>query len=281
MTAANASTRQVDETLPVGSGQFDFADPRPGPPRVIRIFTYRPQTFTPEGHVLVVMHGRKRDGAAYRDGWIPPAQSRGFLVVVPQFSEADYPTSYDYNYGNMMTAQGEPVAPDQWLFPVIDQVFDAARARAGARRETYKLFGHSAGGQFVHRLLTFAWSARIEDALSANAGSYTMPLYEEQFPFGLGGTTLREAQLPALFGRPLTILLGDRDNDPDHYQLPREPGAMRQGPHRFARGHHYFEVARREAARLGAPFAWKLGIAPGVAHSNPHMAPFAAEALFG
>lgn len=51
------------------------------------------------------------------------------------------------------------------------------------------------------------------------------------------------------FSRPLLLLLGDADIDADHPQLPREPDAMKQGPHRFARGHHYFETARREAAR--------------------------------
>lgn len=56
---------------------------------------------------------------------------------------------------------------------------------------------------------------------------------------------------------------------------------MKQGPHRFARGHHYFETARREAARLGVPLAWELAIAPGVAHSAEHMAPHAARHLFG
>jgi hypothetical protein len=92
---------------------------------------------------------------------------------------------------------------------------------------------------------------------------------------------MTEAERRELFTRPMTIMLGDADSDPKHHQLPREPGAMRQGPHRFARGLHYFALACCEAAAADVPLAWKLRIAPGVAHSNPGIAPFAARELFG
>jgi hypothetical protein len=39
-------------------------------------------------------------------------------------------------------------------------------------------------------------------------------------------------------------VLGDADNDPNHHQLPREDGAMRQGPHRFAHDLATVVVAR-------------------------------------
>ena len=162
----------------------------------------------------------------------------------------------------------------------MDAVFEEVRRRAGSKRGRYFLFGHSAGAQLVHRLATFAWSPRIERAIAANAGSYTMPLADEAFPHGLGGTTIGDDDLRALFSRPLLVLLGEADNDPGHPELPREPGAMRQGPHRLARGLHYFETARREAARLGVSLAWQVATAPGVAHSASDMAPYAARHFF-
>lgn len=115
----------------------------------------------------------------------------------------------------------------------------------------------------------------------ANAGSYTMPVPDESFPFGLAGSPVGDAELRALFSRDVLVLLGDADNDPNHPELPREPEAMRQGSHRFARGTRYFETARREANRLGMPLAWRLATAPGVAHSAAEMAPHAARHLFG
>jgi poly(3-hydroxybutyrate) depolymerase len=268
-------------SLPAGSSELVFVDPRPGPRREITLFMHRPASWTPAAPVLLVMHGQARNGRAYREGWIAAAEARGFLVAVPEFSKAHYPGSHDYNYGDMMTPDGRQRPRELWAFGLVDRIFEDLRARAGSERERYFLFGHSAGGQIVHRLMTFAPSPLIEHALAANSGSYTLPVFDEVFPFGLGGTAITEAERRALFGRPMTILLGDADSDPDHVQLPRDPGAMRQGPHRFARGLNYFALACREAAAAGVPLAWKLRIAPGIAHSNPGMAPFAARELFG
>lgn len=268
-------------TFPQGSSEFVFVDPRPGPRREITVFAHRPARFTPESPVLLVMHGRGRDGRTYREGWIAEAEARGFLVAVPEFSDAHYPGNHRYNYGDMISPEGENRPRELWAFPLVDRVFEALRDRSGSRRDRYILFGHSAGGQIVHRLMTFAASPLIERALAANSGSYTLPIFDEAFPFGLGGTAMTEAERRAFFTRPMTIMLGDADNDPKHHQLPREPGAMRQGPHRFARGLNYFALACREAAAVDVPLAWKLRIAPGIAHSNPGIAPFAARELFG
>ncbi len=270
----------MNESLPVGASAYPFADPRPGRARQITVYAYRPAAFTPESPVLLVVHGRNRNGRNYRDQWIGPAERHGFLVVVPEFSEAQYAHPEEYNYGDMRRPDGSLKPREEWLFPVFDAVFEDARARAGSRRETYALFGHSAGAQIVHRMATFAWSPRVERIVSANAGSYTMPLRDEAFPFGLGGVPVSDDELRALFSRPILVLLGDQDDDPEHYQLPRDPGAMRQGPHRLARGLHYVETARREAARLGVPLAWKVATAPGVGHSVGGIAPFAARHLF-
>ena len=72
------------------------------------------------------------------------------------------------------------------------------------------------------------------------------------------------------------VLLGDRDIDPNHWDLRRTPAANAQGEHRYARGHAFFEQGNRMAAQLDVAFGWELHTAPGVAHSNAGMAPYAA-----
>lgn len=264
-----------------GSGSFTLADPRAGPQRRIEVFTYRPRSFTPDSPVLMVMHGRNRNGADYRDWFIAEADRHAFLVAAPQFDEAQYAHPYEYNYAAMTAPDGTWRPREQWINVVVEAIFDEVVRRSGSVRGTYALFGHSAGGQVVHRMCTLAWPARCERAVSANAGSYVMPVAGEEFPFGIGGSPAGEADMKAFFGRDLTVLLGESDNDPQHYQLPTEPAAMRQGPHRFARGQRYMEVARSEAERLGVPLAWRMATAPGVAHSGRDMAPYAARHLFG
>ncbi|MCB1549228.1 MAG: hypothetical protein KDJ41_15550 [Hyphomicrobiaceae bacterium] len=260
-----------------GAGRLEYWDPRPGLRRPIPLWTYTPAGFGPESPIVLVMHGMKRNADEYRDNWAEAAEAEGCLVVAPEFSKAAYPESRDYNYGNVFKDDERLLPRDEWLFPVLDRIFLHVKARAGSRREQYALFGHSAGGQLVHRLVTLAFSPLIEIAISANAGSYTMPVMDVRYPFGLGGTSYTTEQERALVTRPLVILLGDSDNDPNHHSLPRDEAAMRQGPHRFGRGQAYFEAGRQLALKHEVPFAWRLEIAPGVAHSNAGLARQAAR----
>ena len=264
-----------------GHGRFAMPDPRRPIARTIDVHTYKPANASPKTPVVVVMHGRKRNPDEYRDQWAASAERHGFAVVAPGFSEEQYAHPQEYNYGGMVDAHGNPRPRDAWIFGAVDAVFLEACRRLDVACDRYMLYGHSAGGQLVHRLATFAWSPLIERAVTANAGSYTMPVRDEAFPFGLGGMSVSDDELRAFFSRPLLVMLGDRDCDPADDQLPREPGAMRQGPHRFARGHRYMDVAKREAARLGVALAWRMALAPGVAHSNEMMAPHASRELFG
>jgi len=272
---------RMDSPIATGAARYAFRDPRKGAKREIIVHTYRPANFGANRPILLVIHGRKRNGAEYRDFWSAEAERRGILVVAPEFSDAQYPHPHEFTYGAMNRADGRITPRDEWLFPAIEAVFQDVRSRARSNRNRYFLFGHSAGAQVVHRHATFAWSPSIERLVSANAGCYTMPSRDAQFPFGLGGVPITDAQLATFFSRPMVLLLGDRDTDPEDEHLPREPGAMQQGPHRFARGRRYMEVAGEEAARLGVPLMWRLEIAPGVAHSGRDMAPFAARGLFG
>ena len=75
--------------------------------------------------------------------------------------------------------------------------------------------------------------------------------------------------------------LGDKDIDPNHASLPRDPEAMAQGPHRFARGTAFFDALDAAAKRRPFRFAWRKVIVPGVAHDNAGMAVAAAEVLYG
>jgi len=267
--------------LPLGASSYSFPDPRPGPLREIVVHAYRPASFTRSSPIVVVIAGRKRNADEYRDFWIADAERRGLLIVAPGFDEAQYGHPHAYNYGGMCRPDGTFAPREEWIFPVIEGIFQDARQRVQSTRARYFLSGHSAGAQLVHRMVMFGGGAlSYERAVAANAGSYTLPVADEDFPFGLRPIGLSGDELRAMFGRPLEIHLGDRDVDPDDDQLPREPAAMRQGPHRFARGRHFMETALREAKRLGVPLGWCVGIVPGVAHSGQMMAPFAARAFF-
>jgi len=269
-------------SIPTGAGTFTLRYERRETPVDMRVWTWRPEAWRPDGPVLFVMHGFQRNADGYRDAWAPHAERYGALVVAPEFSRDDFPTPREYEVGNMRNADRTQFLPrEQWSYNALEDAFDAVRAMTGATRTRYDVYGHSAGGQFVHRMVTFMPEARIDRAVAANAGAYTVPREDDRYPYALRGFPLSDEQLMAAFTTPMIVLLGENDTVETSKVLLKSPEAMRQGPHRYARGHYYYEAAQQMAKAIGSPFAWRLVTVPGVGHSNGGLAPRAAELLYG
>jgi hypothetical protein len=229
--------------------------------------------------VVFVMHGVNRDADRYRDEWADLARRHGFIVIAPQFGVRDFPGSLGYNTGYFVEADGSPRPRHRWSFAAIEPLFDDVRARFGTGSLRYTIYGHSAGAQFVHRYVLFVPEARIERVIAANAGWYTMPDEAVAFPYGLGGTPVGPDALQAVLGKSLTIMLGTADTDRADPDLRRTPEADAQGPHRFARGHAFFERGQSAATAAAVPFGWTIVEVPGIAHSNAGMAAAAAALI--
>jgi len=219
--------------------------------------------------IMVMMHGAKRGAKRYLEEWIPYAQREGFIVIAPLFAKDNFPTSRQYNLGWIREKGAVQMHPEEmWSFSAIEPLFDAARATLGSKRESYTLYGHSAGSQFIHRFLFLKPDARVSRFLPANAGWYTFPDIDRDYPYGLGGIGVNEQQLRAALAKDVVILLGDQDIDTDHESLRRTKQAMRQGNHRFARGVNFFRAGRDLAKEKGWDFGWTVRVIKGVAHQN-------------
>jgi poly(3-hydroxybutyrate) depolymerase len=261
-----------------GVNDLPWTDPAlPGQPLVLR--AARPQRFSPETPVLFVHHGVKRNGADYRDYWLPLVDEADLLVVVPEFTEASFPGPRSYNFGNREDAAGRPLPRQAWSYAVDGHLFAALCTAGITRRQGYGLFGHSAGGQFVHRMLSLGFRAHVIAAVAANAGTYAMPNLGVPFPYGLAETGTDPTQLAEWLRFPLTVMAGSNDTDTTSEHFPREAAAMRQGPTRLARARRYVETAQAEAARRGVPCAWRLIEVPGVGHDGERMGAAAAPLL--
>lgn len=256
------------EPLAVGAGRFEVSHRG----RSLPVWYYLPPDAAPDTPVLFVMHGVNRNADQYRDNWVPHAARHRLLIVAPEFAADAFPGDGGYALGRQ--EQGA-------AFTFIEPVFDAVKAATGNTSERYHMFGHSAGAQFTHRYVFFMPQARLDKAVAANAGWYTMPDLETGYPYGLKGTPVGENALRQLLQRPLLVLLGADDTDPNHVHLRRTPEAMAQGEHRLARGQTFFEMAGRQAAALGVELGWKLVTAPGVAHDNARVAEHALAFLLG
>lgn len=286
MAVACGGSGDATPALHTGSGEFVFHDTRGNAERPITVRYHMPDGYGPETPIVFVMHGNSRTGQRYFNDWEPHAIAHGFLLLVPEFDRDNYPGNQWYNLGNVFPEADAPDASDgarnpesTWTFTAIEHLFDAVRTSTGSARTTFRIYGHSAGSQFVHRLLMTRPDAPVERAVAANAGWYTMPDESVAWPYGLGGSGFEVAGLADLLQLPVTVLLGDADTITTSSNLRRTPEAMLQGPHRFTRGHAFHATARSAAEALGVPFGWALDTVPDAGHSNALMAPRAAEIL--
>lgn len=245
----------------------------------LKVWYAAPEKLTNETRLLFVMHGVKRNGEDYCRAWLPYAKSKNLMIVVPEFSNEQFPGSSKYNLANMSKSSKEFNKPDSWHFGIIEELFSATKEKLNLTFPKYNIYGHSAGAQFVHRFVMFGSSPNLDLAISANAGWYTFPNTTIDFPYGIKGLDNAQQFTKRAFAKKMTILLGDEDTDPNHKYLRKAKEAMAQGKHRFSRGNTFFQYAQTLAKTRGFPFAWKVQIAKGVDHSNTGMAKHAAELL--
>lgn len=263
-----------------GRNALAYVDRGHNPDRPVTLHTYRSQGYAPDRPLVIVQHGMLRNGDDYRDFWIPAADRYGLLVVAPTFSNEAWKGADSYNNGTVFdTPDSSPRPVDDWAYALVGRVVDALRAAGVSRGKTY-LFGHSAGGQFVHRLMSSQPHERFHAVACANAGWYTLPSFDCTFPEGLGGAGLSDAHLARLLAYPLTILAGDQDTATDDPNLPSGAAALRQGPHRYARAQNYLQAGRREAAARGLSCNWSLQPVPGIGHNGRAMSAACAGLWF-
>ncbi len=247
--------------------------------RAMTLRSARPRHCTPDTPIVFVHHGVNRNGDDYRDYWLPLVDEADVMVIAPEFPGEGFPGSSWYNYGNRTDEHGADKPEAEWTYGIDAAIFAALRHQGLTNRTKYGMFGHSAGGQFVHRMLSLGFRAQVACAVTANAGSYALPDLDTPWPFGLAGTGLDTEALKAWLGFRLTVMAGTADNDPDSSNLPREPLSMAQGTNRYDRAHHFIRTARARADLLGLHCAWTIIDVAGVNHDGNRMSAAAAPIL--
>ncbi|MCL2416476.1 MAG: hypothetical protein FWD02_00885 [Bacteroidales bacterium] len=221
--------------------------------------------------ILFSIHGTLRNADDYRDFFIEEANALGFMVFAPEFrNEGLFAGAPGYNLGRVHDEFGQLRPREEWTFSVIEPLFDFIRKDLRSRHTTYDMFGHSAGSQFIHRFLFFVPEARVNRAIAANAGWYTLPDLTVDFPFGLKNTPVTAETLKKSFAQRLYVALGTEDNDPEDPFLRRCSETDKQGNHRFDRGLFFWNNALINSTEI--PFNWEKVIIEGVAHSGGTMA---------
>jgi poly(3-hydroxybutyrate) depolymerase len=261
-----------------GASSLPYVDPA-FPDRPLVLHAARPREYDAGTPVLFVHHGVGRNGEDYRDYWLDLVDETGVLAISIEFPEASFPEHLWYHFGNLHSKDGTPNPREAWTFGIDERLFEQLRAQGITTRQRYGLFGHSAGGQYVHRMLSFGFRDRVVVAVSANAGTYAMPDLATPWPVGLGETDVDDDALRALLAFPITVMAGTNDVLTTGQFFPKGPRSMHQGANRYERAQNYVHSGRAAAAALRTSCAWTLIDVPDVGHDGKRMSIAAAPVI--
>jgi hypothetical protein len=247
--------------------------------RPLVLHAARPRDYRSGLSVLFVHHGVARNGRDYRDYWLDLVDDAGILAISIEFPEASFPEHLWYHFGNLRDKDANPTRREEWTYGIDERLFELLRAQRITTRQSYGLFGHSAGGQFVHRMLSFGFRDHVAVAVTANAGTYAMPDLTIPWPFGLGETDVDTDALRALLGFRITVMAGTADVSTTGRFFPKGPRSTRQGATRYERAHNYVRSGHAAAAALQTSCAWTVIDVPGVGHDGKRMAAAAAPII--
>ena len=260
----------------------------------IEIFYSLPMEVNEDTKVLFVIHGASRGAKSNFTKWYEYTKNKNIILIAPKFGRAAFP-SYnalvvdkklailkDCKYKFSYYCLGPQNNPSNSLSDSISLIFDYFRFRFDIQENSYRIYGHSGGSQFVHRYLLFGQDTRAEKAVMANAGWYTF-LKDINYPYGVKDMPISEDRLKWFLSLKGAVMLGDEDTNPNNGSLRNDKGTKEQGDNRFQRGIRYFERNVLIADSLDMPFRWRLQVIKNTAHDNSKMiqaaAPFLLEDL--
>lgn len=283
-TTDNSSNNSPANTN-TGSFTFTYAGFSQKP---IRVFYHIPSTGDKRTMpVLLVLHGDQRNASDYRDGCISSANNKQFMVFAPEFSEAGFP-DVTYAIGNVYSDGNNPTSASlqpeaQWTFSFIEPLFDYIKQFTGSTRSTYKIFGFSAGGQFVHRFLMFKPAARYDTAVAASSGWYTVAnptIAYPNFPYGISNSPLVAITPGSYFSRKVFVSVGQLDNNSNDPAIRHNTQSDAQGLNRLDRSIYFFQKSQAYATALNTTFNWEYRVVPNAGHDSQLLMQDAINLLF-
>lgn len=293
-TAAAQSHLCAGPEFSTGSGHYKMAGGPNRQEKCIEIYYHVPQGVSADSPVVMVVPGAGRNGWDYRDAWVEASEKYDVVVLSPSFSEEHYPRFWSYNLAGMISdveISDSPrrisgyrirLNPETWILSDLDRIFQSAKEKLGLNASHYDAFGHSAGGQFLHRMAIFHLEHRARKIIAANSGWYTVPTFDDRFPYGLDDSAATKESLTLAFKAPLVVYLGELDNkDETRGDLASSPEIDVQGPGRIERGRYFYSQSLRTAEAIGAEVKWEMVVVAGVGHDYRRMSKAAADYLYG
>ena len=237
----------------------------------IPVWVVIPTGYSSSSKFIMTMCGINRDASGIASYWVSFANTNNYVVASPEFNTTNW-SSDQYILGNMFTGSsgsGSLNAKTRWSFNIVEQMHKELYAACGLADSTYELWGHSAGGQFVHRLAFFLPDTLITRYIAGNSGWYTCPDLSVAFPWGAYHKLLNltQSDLIAYTLRKLVIMRGTADTVRDS-ALNTDSLSDVQGQNRYTRAAYFYNKGKT----VNSSLAWKMTDVQGVGHDDEKMA---------
>jgi pimeloyl-ACP methyl ester carboxylesterase len=242
------------------------------------VYYHLPEIINDETKILFVIHGNSRNADNYLNTWIKLAKDKNYAIFAPHFKRSQF---ISFNTLQMSTSSGRiRNEANLYLNNSIDLLFDHIKPLFDLSQDSYDIYGHSAGAQFVHRYLLFSNSPKVNKAVAANAGWYTF-LDGSNFPYGINNPPIDFSSQNVInfLNMDLHIHIGSADTDISS-SVNQSEGANSQGLNRFQRANNFFNYTTKIVEENDLNYNWSFLVVDGVAHSNSRMSKAAAEVIF-
>lgn len=247
--------------------------------KYIEVYYYIPrQGKVTEMPIQFVIHGNSRNAFAYRDSWKSIADELGIVVIAPEFDTVQFPNIF-FQSANIIDEKGNVNDEDQYTYQIIDQLFLKIKKDINSNQSTYNIYGHSAGAQFVHRMMMFHNCKYVDKIVAANAGVYTFPNERVDFPYGIMNYTKNKVfDYNKVFQKSFVLMLSLGDTIRDS-SLNKTIEADAEGKNRLERGNSFFYYSDSISQRRNCKFNWTCHYIEG-GHSCASLVPTAAKLLY-
>jgi pimeloyl-ACP methyl ester carboxylesterase len=274
----------LDTSQFIGTGSFVYTPTGFWADKDMNIYYHIPESATTETPIMFLFHGNTRDAESSRNQLISKANDLNVILLTPEFSMDDFSTN-NYHLGHLFSNGENPSAAtlnleEEWTYTIIEPLFEYFVQAIGSDQLVFDAFGHSAGGQFAHRMALFVPSMKYRRVCAAASGWYTFPDTTISFPYGLEVTPRSAKDLVDVYSRNVTIIVGSLDTDPNSAGLRNTSEAVAQGENRLERGQNFYNYAAASASNLNSFFNWDFYIVPNVAHSFQGNGHFAMEQFY-
>lgn len=264
------------EKLPVGEGSFYFPFPNVQTNDSIKVFYYIPEEFESQSMPVVVgFHGNDRDCSYWIDTWKEYASEKGFMFFIPWFTKEDFPT-WRYQEAGIKNDKDEILSKQYQTSVLVDSLLSNILKISGTKDSKVTIYGHSAGGQFVHRFMLLNDSPYVKKAIIGNPGWFTFPDNSLNYSYGIKDLIgVDENRMKSMLGKNIILQLGLGDTIRESF-LRKTPEADSQGLNRLERGNNFYEALSNKARELNTDFNWRKVYVPEVGHDAVAMSRHAA-----